>query len=90
MYNVSMNLGHEGIKVIQVRIIELTNLKINLDTQIKEVAIKIDLAEKDNAIRELKREKRILIGRLIECEKILFLNKQLLNQTNEHEYQLEN
>ncbi len=90
MYNVGMNIDDDSVKKIQVRIIELTNQKINLDSQLREVMNRIDLEEREYTLRELNRHKKILTGKIIETEKILYLNKYLLNQTNEHEYQLEN
>lgn len=85
-----MNIDDDSVKKIQVRIIELTNQKINLDSQLREVMNRIDLEEREYTLRELNRHKKILTGKIIETEKILYLNKYLLNQTNEHEYQLEN
>lgn len=90
MYNIGMNIDDDGVKIIQVRIIELTNQRINLESQLREVTHKIDIEDREFTKRELNRHRKNLIGKIIECEKILFLNKQLLNQTNEHEYQLEN
>jgi hypothetical protein len=88
MYNADM-IEHKGISVIQVRIIELTNQKINLESQLREVMNRIDLCDREFTKRELNKDKKILVGKIIEVEKILYLNKYLLNQTNQHEYQLE-
>lgn len=88
MYNSSM-LDHKSISVIQVRIIELTNQKINLESQLREVMNRIDLCDREFTKRELNKDRKILVGKIIEVEKILYLNKYLLNQTNQHEYQLE-
>lgn len=90
MFNVNVNINDESVSIIQARIIELTDRKINLDSQLREVMNRMDLENREYTLNELNRSRKVLIGKLIECEKILHLNKQLLNRTNEHEYQLEN
>jgi hypothetical protein len=80
-----------GVELIKVRIIELTNKKINLENEIFEVDrhakyADVNQVDKDRMLQNLRRLKT----RLYEVEKVLYLNKYLLNQTDEHDYQLEN
>lgn len=80
-----------GVELIKVRIIELTNKKINLENEIIELDrqsryVDVNEVDKDRMLQNLRRLKT----RLYEVEKVLYLNKYLLNQTDEHEYKLEN
>jgi len=80
-----------GVQLIKVRIIELTNKKINLENEISE----IDRHSRYGGVNEVDKSRmlqvlRRLKARLYEVEKMLYLNKYLLNQTDEHDYQLEN
>jgi hypothetical protein len=89
MYNQAVN--DDYINLIQTRIIELTNKKIMLEDEIREnnnIAERDDISyfKKQDILRLIKKKK----AQLIELEKVLYTNKYLLNQNNEHEYQLEN
>lgn len=85
----SMNIDEKNIRIIQIRIIDLTNKKISLDKELRDVLYKLETCQLAYMKKELNKDRRIIIDKIVELEKILDLNKKLLSQTNEHEYQLE-
>ena len=91
MFNVNMSIDNKAISLIQVRIVELENKRINTESMIREYNNKIEQNNiTKNEENALFYHVRNLRSKLVEIEQVLWLNKYLLNQTNEHEYQLEN
>lgn len=90
MYRVSAELNDKSINLIQVRIIELTNEKINLYKDLEHHSTRLDLGIEAKKIEETKCTIRRIKSKLYEVEKMLFLNQQLLTHDDRHEYQLEN
>ena len=89
MYRVSAELNDKSINLIQVRIIELTNEKINLYKDLEHYTSRIELGIERKKIEETKSIIRRTKSKLYEVEKMLLLNQQLLTHDNRHEYQLE-
>jgi hypothetical protein len=90
MQNLAIDLTTTSSKIIQARIIDLTDKLIRIEQELKEVEHKMDYENRDYTWKQLNSSRKRLKSDRIEMEKLLYINKSLLNQYNEHEYQLEN
>lgn len=87
---------NDGIKVINARIIDLNNKKLKIEKEIREkesiARLERKKLEKDvNLIRRCEYHLyQNLKPRLEDLKKMIRLNQNLLCQSDEHEYQLEN
>ena len=88
MYNVTVDIT-DAIQKMQARIIDLTSKKISLELEIKRIRNMIEMEDRSYTLNQLKRDEKILVGKVIDIEILLKVNKELLNQTDDHEYQLE-
>ncbi len=79
----------KGINLIQARIIDLSNKKINLERDLEHYTSRLELGVERKKIEETKSIIRRTKSKLYEVEKMLFLNQQLLGHDDRHEYQLE-
>ena len=80
----------EGYKIIQSRIIDLTEKKIDLEQNILEYECKMN-NETDKYRKEtFRRYKGKCFYTLNQVERMILINQQLLCHDNNHVYQLEN
>ena len=79
-----------GISIIQSRIIELTNKRVTINSDIEHYESRLELGADSNNIDLFRSRLKRLKSRLAETEKMLLTNQQLLGYDDSHEYQLEN
>lgn len=78
-----------GIKIIEARIIELTNQKIKLEKDIEEY--KNMIKRSDKRYQETYQDRvRVKEKQIKAIDQVLLVNKNLLPYTDSHNYQLEN
>jgi hypothetical protein len=78
-----------GIKIIEARIIELTNQRIKLEKDIEEYKRMIKYSDKKHQETYFSRIKAKQT-QIRAIEQVLLVNKNLLPFTDDHNYQLEN